>query len=223
MRKVRHWRRCSRMRRSTIGAADAWSRECERRAAKLRAGFATLTYALPDAWQSRHVSECLKRCRHWCERRGIDLVYEWVAEIQEGRAKRTGDHVVHYHLIIWLPVGVELPKFDQVGWWPHGFTKMEWARNPVGYCASYASKLGFCEKFPRGLRLHGRGGMGLEVARQVRCWVAPRYVRDRFGLESDPVRLRGGGWVDRCSGEVILPSEVPRLSEWVFSYASAKL
>jgi hypothetical protein len=147
-------------------------------------------------------------------------VYQWVAEIQEERLERTGDAVVHYHLLVWLPEGVYLPAPDTMGWWRHGSTRTEPVRNAVGYMVKYTSKLEVCDKFPRGLRLHGRGGMGPEVARQVRAYVSPRYVRDRFGVDCDPSRTSGGGWCNRATGELILPSEVPRFTEWIQVYGT---
>jgi hypothetical protein len=139
---------------------------------------------------------------------------------------RFGDAVVHFHLVLWLPVGVRLPKPDLCGWWPHGFSRIESVRSAVGYCASYVSKLEVCERFPRGLRLSGRGGLCSDSRREVRFWCAPRYVREAMGLGADPFRFAGNyrrarraGWVDRMSGVLVYfegltlereSSEVPR-------------
>jgi hypothetical protein len=42
--------------------------------------FLTLTYRPGVDWQPRHITECLKRMRHWVERRGVRFRYLWVAE-----------------------------------------------------------------------------------------------------------------------------------------------
>jgi hypothetical protein len=110
---------------------------------------------------------------------------------------------VHYHLVAFLPLGWQLPKLDKQKWWRHGSTQMQWGRKPVAYIAKYASKLKEHEEFPKGLRMHGRGGMSAEVSREVRYWVSPRYVREAFGPGADPARAQGGGWINNLTGEWI--------------------
>jgi hypothetical protein len=123
------------------------------------------------------------------------MLYCWVAELtQAGR--------VHYHMIVWLPQGLTLPKPDKQGWWPHGHTKIEWARKPVGYLAKYASKGDAQNLFPKGLRLHGRGGLDTPGRQMVTWWLLPRYVREEFDRPGQRItRARGGGWVDLDTGQ----------------------
>lgn len=64
--------------------------------------FVTLTYAKAHAWRPHHVAKATERFYSWCRSKGVPCRYTWVAEIQPRRAERTGEHVVHYHLLAWL-------------------------------------------------------------------------------------------------------------------------
>jgi len=78
----------------------------------LQPWFVTLTYALADVWRPNHIKQAVNRYRHWCKRHGFPTKYTWVSEIQPKRAARTGDNVVHYHLLIWLPGDAQMPNCD---------------------------------------------------------------------------------------------------------------
>jgi len=165
--------------------------------------FVTLTYADPNGWGAEQVKEAIRGFRRWCKKRSIPCRYTWVAEIQPGRAERTGDHVPHYHLLAWLPVGVRMPKWDTEGWWPHGMTNTEAARSGVGYLMKYLSKLGELSVFPKGLRLYGIGGLD-ESARAVRGWFnLPQWAKQAYGV-GDLAR-RACGLVVRGTGEILAP------------------
>lgn len=158
-----------------------------------RAAMVTTTYRPGEPWDARHVTKLIKNARDYMRRRGHKLRYVWVMELT-----RAG--VPHYHLMLWLPRRLRLLKPDKAGWWPWGSTRIEWARNAVGYLAKYASK-GQDTAFPHGARIHGSGGL-TEAARNERAWwAAPAYVRERCTVEDRPRRARGGGWVVRATGE----------------------
>lgn len=183
------------MRVGTCRAAQEITQEAENGGRRLKAAMLTLTYREQGAWNPRHVSETLDHIRKYLGRRGEVLRGVWVAELtQRGR--------VHYHLLLWLPRGTTLPKPDKQGWWRHGSTRIEWARSGVGYMVKYASKGDSVERFPRGLRLHGRCGLELLQRRRVAWHCLPRYVREHFTeCGAWVVRAYGGGWVDRGTGE----------------------
>ena len=179
----------------------------------LQAWFVTLTYALADRWRPNHITKALERFRRWCARRGHDCKYTWVAEIQPKRAERTGDNVVHYHALIWLPVGVQMPFWDRattnpsgrdsVAFWPHGMTNTEQAKSGVGYLMKYLSKLGELTVFPEGLRLYGMGGLD-PLARMVRTWYnLPQWAKNTYGVGD--LRRTGAGLIDLGTGEVLPP------------------
>lgn len=180
------------MRRAVRTAASVVQRGVDSSGSRWYPVMLTLTYRPGVDYRPRHVSELLKRVREWMDRRGVRFRYVWVAELQRRGA-------VHWHVLLWLPVRFQIPKPDRRGWWPHGSTRVERARHAAGYIAKYASKMDEDQQFPRGLRLHGRGGLEGPQRCEVRWWVLPRYVREAFGewqLGGVPVRARGGGWVN---------------------------
>lgn len=159
-----------------------------------RAAMITCTYRPGVRWDRHHISELIRKARQWLRRRGHRMRYVWVLEL-------TKAGVPHYHLMLWLPRRVRLPKPDKAGWWPHGFSRIEWARKAVGYLAKYASKGTQGAELPRGARIHGAGGLA-EPARLERAWwLSPAYVRERCTPADRPVRAEGGGWLLRATGE----------------------
>ncbi len=157
--------------------------------------FVTLTYAGAHDWEARHIAKAVDRFRAWCESLTVPCRYTWVAEIQPKRLARTGDAVVHYHLLAWLPIGVRMPKWDEpVGrrkpFWRHGMTNTEKSRAGVGYLMKYLSKLGELTRFPKGLRLYAIGGL-THQGRQIRTWFnLPEWAKRSFGV-GDLVRRLG--------------------------------
>lgn len=155
----------------------------------------TTTYRPDVSWDRLHITQAVKTMREWLRRRGVKARYVWVQELtKRGRP--------HYHILVWLPFGVRLPMFDAAGWWPHGHTRMEWARNAVGYLAKYASKGDSQGKFAQGARLHGNGGLTGEALLEQRWWAKPAWLRDRVTWADVVRRKPGGGWVDADTGEV---------------------
>lgn len=156
----------------------------------------TTTYRDDAEWERRHISRLVKCARRHIETAGYVFRYVWVLEMtKRGRP--------HYHMAIKLPAGVKLPKPDEAGWWPHGSTRIEYARYVGAYIAKYCSKTdSFCH-YPRGARISGFGGLTQEAKRERRWWASPSYVREEFGEDANPFRAPGGGWVDRETGEIM--------------------
>lgn len=160
----------------------------------------TLTYADFDGWLPGQISDLVRHIRQYLRRKGIPMRQVWVQEFtKKGRP--------HYHLLLWLPLGVTLPKPDKRGWWPHGMTKIEWARNAIGYIAKYASKGDSLVQPAKGARMHGNGGLTGEALLEQRWWKLPSWLReDHAVVPSDRVRRAvagsGGGFVDPGSGQV---------------------
>jgi len=194
-------RRFRRKARSVLTSARLIESYLQRSGFRYRAAFVTLTYrpgVTPSHW---HISRFLDSARHWLRRRGHVLRYVWVSEVG------AFGHF-HYHLVIWLPRGLTLPMPDKSGWWPHGISRIEWARRPVAYLAAYESKvptsaqvaLHYSQALPRGLRLSGFGGLP-PAARLIRgWWMLPAYIREVFGAHYRLVRAVGGGWLSRLTG-----------------------
>lgn len=190
--------RLRRMSRSVMTAARM--HEFELRHRRFKPAMLTLTYREVGAWNKRHISDLLQRIRQWLKRRGHTLRYVWVAELQQRGA-------LHYHVVLWLPRGLTLPKPDKQGWWTHGSTRIEWARKPASYLAKYATKLDSKVGigFPAGARLHGKGGLE-EFGRSVAQWFSlPQWAREVCDLADRAMRKKGIGLVQRQSG-VCLPS-----------------
>jgi hypothetical protein len=203
------------MRRATLNGADLITQGLQSGGYRYRCAMLTLTYAQDDQWQPRHLSDLVHHIRRWMARRGHTLRQEWVAEL-------TARGRLHYHLCLWLPQGLTLPKPDKQGWWTHGTTRIEWARRPIAYMAKYASKAtsGYLDEnylphqFPKGARIHGRCGLDAAQRRAVAWWCLPRYVRQAFPeVGTVVVRARGGGWISPTSGEWLAPWCLPP-PEW---------
>lgn len=197
------------MKRSVLTSARLLQEDMQRGGFRGRVAMLTLTYRSEVEWQQRQLTGCVKAIRAYLARRGEAMRYVTVLELtQAGKP--------HYHLLIWLPRGLSLPKPDKRGWWPHGFTKIEWARNALGYIAKYASKGTSGGRFPKGARLTTSGGLSLRARFERAWWLAPGWVREYFTVEERPARAPGGGWVSRVSGDW-LPSPwrlVDRAVDW---------
>ncbi len=193
----------------------------------------TMTYANGDSWEPKQIATFLKTLSKWLARRGIRSPYVWSAELQKRGA-------IHYHIVIWLPRhGKQAMKFpfekhkavdifpypDGCGWWPHGLTKVEWARK-VGamgpYLAKYISKgAEHAHKLPKGSRIFGRGGLPLNTPQraEARWWALPSWVRKWTGdvwdgLMDIPRRLPKGEWLWR--GEI-------QRSPWIVVFKAGAL
>jgi len=159
----------------------------------------TLTYRPGVDWKPEHVSACLKRMRSWAARRGVQrLRYVWVAELQKRGA-------VHYHIVVWLPVGVSCPMPDKQQWWLHGMSNVVWARKPVSYLCKYLSKGGGVDeqRLPNRARCYGIGGLD-KSGRDLRGWHRlPTFLRGAAAASErgQYARADGGGWISRATGE----------------------
>lgn len=187
--------RCRRLARAVKWAAHLHSQPAPGRRPQ-RCAMVTLTYAQVDGWSPAHMTAFCGRVREWFRRLGHQFRYVWVAELQKRGA-------VHYHMLVWLPKGVNLPKPDKRGWWPHGMTQVVQARKPVGYMVKYASKFDSKSAFPRGLRAHGSGGFDT-FGKQVRHWWSlPGWLRSQVGVGDKVQRMDGGGFHHVKTGTVV--------------------
>ena len=130
---------------------------------RVRALMVTLTYAELDAWEPLHLTAFLKAAREYYRRKGAKFRYVWVGELQQRSA-------VHYHVLVWLPVRMQVIKPDKRGWWPHGMTRVD--RRPWNARAStiFGGMIS---------ATHGRAGMcrvELHYSR-FKSWAAGRALR----------------------------------------------
>lgn len=169
--------RCERLRASVREAAKLHEQEALWDSHRLgrsayRKSFLTLTYRPGAAWSRCHISEFIKRLRQWMGRRGTRCMYAWVSELQKRGA-------LHYHVLVWVPRGLRLPRPDASGWWPHGMSNIETARNPVGYMVKYATKTRpeDLKRLKKGVRLHGNGGHTPVNRVALRQTLAPWWLK----------------------------------------------
>ena len=193
--------RLNRMRSGVLTSARLISKQLE--GEDYQSWMLTLTYRPGCQWEPHHISDCLKSLREWAKDEGFKLRYVWVAEIQEGRWQK-GESLlgecVHYHLLVWVPNGVQPPKLDQVGFWPWGMTQRIRVVAPLRYLLKYASK-GSEIGFPQGLRIHGSGGLTAADRNHRTWWLMPRWVRTIWTEDDQPRRCPGGGIFSRMTRE----------------------
>lgn len=187
--------RVARLRRTVPAVGRAIQEVALAGGVRTRPWLLTLTYRPGVEWAPKHVSGLLDCLRKWGLRQRISIPYLWVAEMQNRGA-------VHYHIILWLPVRLTLPKPDKQGWWPYGMTNTKRANKPINYAMKYASK-GDGVAFPRGLRLSGYGGL-TAPGRAIRYWLClPRWIHARLRSGYQRItRLPGGLWLLEETGEL---------------------
>lgn len=168
--------------------------------------FVTLTYIGIDDWRADHMASATEQFRRHCARLRVPCRYLWVAELQKRGA-------VHYHLLAWLPKGVQMPHWDKstvspagrpvLPFWSHGMTNTQVAKSGVGYLMKYLSKLGELTVFPPHLRLYGTGGLS-PGARQIRCWYnLPEWAKRAHGVGD--LKRQGSRLIVCETGEILPP------------------
>lgn len=193
------------MRRCVITAADIARDESKRPGFRSTCVLVTLTYRPEAQWAPEHVSEYVKRTTKWAARRGFKLRYQWVIEL-------TKRGVPHYHLLFWLPHGERLPKPDISGHWPHGLSKIERARKPVGYLVKYASKGEFSAyRLPKHARLFGVGGSSPEGRLATHRAGLPMWLSASLQDGTRAKRIPRVGWLERETGSIF---ESPYVFRW---------
>lgn len=195
--------RAQRLKKSVITSARLHDEEAKATGFRGAWYMLTLTYRNGCNSGPRDISDLLRAMRRYfnvARSRAKRLAgqvfrYLWVGEL-------TQRGIPHYHVLIWIPKGMFFGKVDHKGWWPHGSSQIEKARNAVGYLAKYASKFTslVAGQFPKGFRTHGCGGLNQESKRELRYWKAPVSARDVLGATAD-IRKALGGWFDKLTGE----------------------
>lgn len=170
--------RCRRLRRTITEAAKLHEQHTDWDSHRLgrsayRKTFVTLTYRDVRGWNRLHISRFVRLMRQWFGRRGHACRFVWVAELQKRGA-------LHYHLVVWVPRRLRLPRPDACGWWPHGSSKIETARNPIGYMVKYATKTtpDALKRLPKGVRLHGNGGHNPQARVSLRETLMPAWIHE---------------------------------------------
>lgn len=193
-----HAKRLRKLKQNVITSARLHVEEATQGGFRGKWAMVTLTYRDDVKWKADQVTEFFHRIRQFAQRAAFKLRYTWVLELtKQGRP--------HYHVLVWLPKGRTLPKPDKRGWWTAGSTRIEWARNAVGYLAKYASKgIDLAQRvfIPSGARMSGFGGLNKQSRIELRWWKLPGWVREHWSTVCDVARTPGG-YVNRQDGEFL--------------------
>lgn len=164
-------RRIFRMSRIISNVLFQCNYEARQASDRRRCAFVTLTYNSATNWEPRHVTGLIDNYRKWGAARGFAIRGCWVMELHKsGRP--------HYHVCLFLPLGLTPPLPDKQGWWPHGMTNAKWIKNPSGYMAKYVSKWSTKENpYPKGARMYGCFGLSLEAKAIARWNALPAWLR----------------------------------------------
>lgn len=161
------------------------------RSSNLKAVALTLTYKRNEEFSSKHISAFLDRLRRTLKKLGATLPYAWVLEC----ASR-----LHYHLILWLPRGYMLSPSRLQTWWIYGSTWLESCRN-IRAWGHYMCKFHNITKLPKGARMYGYGGLDESGMTALARSALPRWLLSHIQPNCRVYRRRGGGWIDRTTGE----------------------
>lgn len=151
--------------------------------------FFTLSYRDGAEWESKQISKFIDNYRVFIKRNGFPdekLTYIWTAENNKDR------DYIHYHGIIWVPIGVYPPKPDNQGWWTYGSTNVQRAYNPAAYIAKYIGKSNEPLKIPKRARTYSIQSRVINID-YLRC---PNWMCffSKFGDKIK--RVAGYGWVN---------------------------
>lgn len=205
-RAMNQQRRIRRMRRVVIASSENCRDVCLRSGGGVEMLLVTLTYRPGQKWEAHHISDYIAAVNAEMSQRGgrgprggrlgIRARYQWVIEL-------TKAGIPHYHVLWWLPSGERLPMPDKSGMWAYGLSRIERARNAVGYLVKYATK-GETEVYslPKGCRLFGVGGGLAEERLATHRAGLPMWLLERLQFDSRGRRIAHLGWVDLGTGEI---------------------
>lgn len=154
----------------------------------------TLTFENDEDFSPKCLRQFTEKIRRWMKRRGHSLPYVWVLE-RQGR--------IHYHLILWLPRALKLDFKLLTAWWPWGATWTENCRSVQSWGA-YIAK--FCNpegSFRRGTRLYGHGGFDTDAKLELGRAMLPLWLKKLLPKGEQVRKIRGGGWANLTTGEVL--------------------
>lgn len=184
------------MRRVVIASSENCRDVCERADSRYETLLVTLTYRPGAHWDSKHISAYIAGVNKHLSDVGVRGRYQWVIEL-------TKKGIPHYHVLWWLPFGERLPMPDKSGMWPHGLSRVERARNAVGYLVKYATK-GETDVYslPKGCRLFGVGGGLAEERLATHRAGLPMWLLDCISHDARGRKIARVGWVDCSTGEI---------------------
>jgi hypothetical protein len=215
--------RSARMRRRVVQWSNLIGKIYDRN--KHRLVMLGFTYRVGEEWKPNDFRDFLRRYRRYLG--GGLLAYAWVSELQERG-------VVHYHLIILVKRGTDVPYPDKAGFWKFGSTKVISAKSPF-YLVTYLKKQyqkdygKMAEKY-RGMRCFAvwadndqfnKLDFWLFRLTALPMWleILVSAIEDWCGLY--PYRISGVGWcvkVPRHMRKGIYKKYNVMTSDWIMDY-----
>lgn len=160
---------------------------------KFRLVMVTLTYGSGQEWKAGHIRSFMLEIRKVLGQ--SLLAYSWVGELQERGA-------VHYHVLLMVKRGTQIPKPDESGLWPYGMTKIETARSTwyvMAYSGKEHQKFG---NFPAGMRMFAiwvkKNFLAGETAWRIRLSVVPAWLYEQiksWEIYGYQLQRKRGGWM----------------------------
>jgi len=168
----------------------------------------TLTYRDMDMWEHNQIRDFMTSIRNLL---GKQLYgYAWVLEMQERGAP-------HYHVLLYVQRGTKIPRPDEE-LWEYGMSRIETVRTPF-YICKYTSK-GHQKAYQKeGLPARARmfavkiydtnipeGDLFTFAMSSAPSWLRPHLLEafQNVGSVVHWSRVKGGGWVIRETGEVLV-------------------
>lgn len=151
----------------------------------------TLTFAPGQVFSNDGIQKFIHRFKAKVNRMGHTFPYVWVLEC----ANR-----IHYHLLVWLPIGYKPEHSVLLKWWQFGSTWTAKCKSPRAWI-NYITKQETKVYLPAGARAYGCGGLDAKGKLEVARVMLPRWLLPLIPKGVVPVRC-SGGWVLRETGEI---------------------
>ena len=157
-------------------------------------------------WEPNHIREFMLSIRKLL---GDKLwAYAWICEMQDRG-------VPHYHVMLYVAPGTDIPMPDEAGLWKHGLTRRETAKKGPWYLMKYAGKEYQKEGLPHGARMFavwiGKDHATPDELFGFRLSSAPPWLQvileETRNIAGPGIRWRrapGGGWLIVDTGEIVV-------------------
>jgi hypothetical protein len=170
-------------------------------------GDAETEHQVSEGWEPNHIRTFMQGLRKLLKDKL--WAYAWVAEMQERGS-------LHYHVMVYVAPGTDIPEPDKAGLWPHGITQRATAKRGPWYILKYAGKAHQKEGLPAGARMFavwiGKKTATADELFGFRLSSAPPYLQEAVkayyekGIVQAEVcwkRMKGGGWVIVYLGDAV--------------------
>ncbi len=194
---TRKFLRIMTVRRKVFAWAKALSSYLEMCGKTHRLVMIRLSFQYGEDWRPLAISEYLQKMKKILRKKL--LAYAWVAELQQRG-------VIHYHVVLLVSRGANIPKPDESGMWNFGSSRIETARTPFYLCEYVKKKYQKMGEFPKGARICSayiqKGILDEKALAKYHADCAPKWVREKRAFlievgwldETDKIVKREGKW-----------------------------